>query len=397
MSIYLLFTIKRYIEQLMMSPFIILGHVIGWFRPKSDYDIFFFIPNYGVGGAEYVNAKILEVVQADKKVKLIFTRISYAKTALHLFEHPNVTIEDISKYSDNKYLYFMNILYRGILASEILKQKKRPLVFNGQCNFAYKLSPHLYRKCHIIELIHVFDTRFARVWMPFVSFLDTRIGIAYNVIDQINDYQRKIGVPEKYIRFEKLNLYVDMPDSYKKAVRQDGLLRVYYAGRNAPEKRVHLLYEIARRVSKEGLPIRFTFVGDLKHDAPADLEHIAAFPGMITAGADVYEFVRTNDVVLLTSRKEGLPIMILEAIKLGIVPVTTPEADIPVYINASNGYLLDDHSEETIVSSAVQALKELAADKELYLSKSAAAKETYQKNFGKKIFDDKIRELFATK
>lgn len=397
MSLYSLFTVKRYIEQLMMSPFIILGHLIGLFRPKSDFDVFFFIPNYGVGGAEYVNAKILEVIRGNKKTKLIFTKKSYAKTALHLFEHPNVTIEDISKYGDNKYLYFINILYRGIMASEILKQKKRPVVFIGQCNFGYKLTPHLYRKCHIIELIHVFGIEFSRVWMPFASFLDTRIGIAYNVIDQINDYQKKIGVPEKYIRFEKLNLYVDMPETYKKTERQDGLLRVYYAGRNAPEKRVHLLYEIARRISKEQLPIHFTFVGDLKHDAPADADSFATFPGTITAGNDMYEFVTTNDVVLLTSRKEGLPIMILEAIKLGIVPVSTPEADIPVYINESNGYLLDDSSEESIVSSAVYALKELAANKELYQRKSAAAKATYHSNFGKQIFDDKIRELFTLK
>lgn len=398
MSIYSLFTIKRYIEQLLMSPFIILGHMIGWFRPKSDYDIFFFIPIYGVGGAEYVNAKILKVIREHKKIKLVFTKKSHSSTSLHLFEHPNVTIEDISGYTDNKFLYFMNVLYRGIMATEILKQKKRPVVFIGQCNFGYKLTPHLYRKCHIIELIHVFGVAFSRVWMPFVSFLDTRMTIGYNVMEEINNYQRKIGVPEKYIRFEKLNLYVDMPEHYQKAERNDGLLRVYYAGRNDQIKRMYLMYEIARRISKENLPIRFTFVGNLQEGLPPDSGQLGAFPGIIAAGSDMYEFVTQNDVVLLTSKKEGLPIMILEAMKLGLVPVTTPaEADIPIYINDTNGYLLDESSEETIISSAVHALKELSANKALYQSKSAAAKETYQSNFSEKIFEDKIRELFGIK
>ncbi len=395
MSVYLLFTIKRYLEQLIMSPFVILGHIIGLFRKSGNYDIYFFIPIYGVGGAEYVNAKILDALNEKKKIKLIFTKKSYQTTALHLFQHPNVHIEDISKYADNKFLFFMNLMFRGIMATEILKQAKKPIVFVGQCNFGYKLTPHLYRKCKVIDIIHGFDQKFTRVWMPFTPFLEVRMGIAYNVIKRINQFQKEIGIPEKYHHFEKLTLYVNIPEDIKKISRADHLLKVYYAGRNSSEKRVYLMYEIARKALKKNLPVQFNFVGDFSGGLPEDHNTFGNFPGLIPAGNQMYDFIRENDIVLLTSDREGLPIMLLEAMQLGIVPITTPTGDIPVYINNANGYILDGATETEIVDQAVAALEELSHHKEIYSQKSHNAQKSYLEHFSKEQFEQVLLRLFS--
>ena len=80
MNKYQLFTAKRYAEQIIMYPFVLLGRLIGMFSVPKDVDIFFFIPIYGLGGAEYVHAKILEALY-DQKILLVFTKkSSYYKT-----------------------------------------------------------------------------------------------------------------------------------------------------------------------------------------------------------------------------------------------------------------------------------------------------------------------------
>ena len=47
---------------MVMFPFIILGKLIAKKTPlDKEYDIFFFLPDYAIGGAEKVNAEIIKL------------------------------------------------------------------------------------------------------------------------------------------------------------------------------------------------------------------------------------------------------------------------------------------------------------------------------------------------
>lgn len=154
---YKLFTIKRYIEQIIMYPFVLLGKIIATLYPLNDeYDVFLFFPGYAIGGAERVNAEIVKAL-ADKKVIIFFTKNSPNDGMKHFFQLPHVTLKEINKWTDNKWIYWGNLLYRGICSQYINKQKSTPTVFIGQCNFAYKLTPHIKRSIKITELIHMYD------------------------------------------------------------------------------------------------------------------------------------------------------------------------------------------------------------------------------------------------
>ena len=62
-NLYSIFYYKRYVEQAMMYPFVLLGKCIALIKPlRQQYDVFFFFPSYGIGGAERVNAEILNAV-----------------------------------------------------------------------------------------------------------------------------------------------------------------------------------------------------------------------------------------------------------------------------------------------------------------------------------------------
>src|SRR5687768_3299155 len=153
--LYLLFTIKRYIEQLIMFPFILMGKLYAFLNPLHEqYDYFFFFPAYSIGGAERVNAEIVHAMN-DRKIIIFFTKRSHNDGMLHFYQRPNVHIREIGKYADNKFLYFLNLIWRGIISQYINTQAEKPTVFIGQCNFGYKLCPHINRKIRITELLHV--------------------------------------------------------------------------------------------------------------------------------------------------------------------------------------------------------------------------------------------------
>ncbi|MGN6511934.1 MAG: hypothetical protein ACTHLD_20885, partial [Chitinophaga sp.] len=157
--------LKRRLEGIFIFPFALLGRLIARFRPLGEtYDLFFFFPFYHIGGAEKVHSEIVKLFP-EKKIIVFFTKKSVNDALLPQFEGSNITIRNISAYTDNKLLYFNNLIWRGIAAAYIARQNERPVVFNGQCNFAYKLSPHLPADVRQIELIHSFCS-FSYIRLP---------------------------------------------------------------------------------------------------------------------------------------------------------------------------------------------------------------------------------------
>ncbi|HEY0298236.1 MAG TPA: glycosyltransferase family 4 protein [Arachidicoccus sp.] len=397
MNKYAVFTIKRYVEQLIMFPFVLAGRIVALFAHQTDYNILFFIPIYGVGGAEYVNAKILEALP-EKKILLIFTKKSADKSTRHLFELPNVTIMDVSRWTDNKFIYFANLFYRGYFAQMMKRSTGKPVVFIGQCNFAYKLTPHLHRRYKVIELIHLYDEKFNNVWMPFVSFLDKRLCVSQEEINKLNTYYDIAGIAVNLKeRFIILPLFVEFNNVIEKMPRQeDNKLHVYYAGRGTAQKRLWLHFEIARRIKRLNLPISFEYVGNFNNELPEDFQQYATYYPPIESGEKMFNFIRQRDVLLMTSAFEGLPIALIEAARLGIVPVVTPVGEMKnVIVNMQTGIVLDNGSEEAVVKSAVQALELLAKDIVLYQRLSLNVKVYFKENFSKENFNHTIAETFG--
>ncbi|HRP88524.1 MAG TPA: glycosyltransferase [Edaphocola sp.] len=395
MTRYQAFTIKRYIEQFLMFPFVLLGKIIAIFYPKWDYDIYFFIPTYALGGAEFVNIKILDVLES-KKVLVIFTKKSYERTAFQYFQKDNITTIDISRFADNKLIYWANFICRGFFANQIRKNQRACQVFIGQCNFGYKLTPHLPKKIEVLELIHFFTNIFSNVWMPFVSFLDKRLCVSQVEIDKITHFYKANGIAEDYNdRIKLLKLYVDIPEDIKSQKDAAGPLKVYYAGRGTSQKRLWLSFEIARKIKQLNLPIEFHYVGSFEDELPNDFYEFAKYYPPLTLGRDVYYFIKDKDILLLTSEAEGLPIVFLEAMHFGIVPMVTPVGEMKNIVeHLKDGYLLENNSENEVVQSAIQYLTEIANNKSLLESKSLAINKKFSENYSKSQFENTIKQFF---
>lgn len=378
-----------------MFPFILIGRFIAMFRPlKKEYDFFMFFPSYGIGGAEKINATVLDILEG-KNIIVFFTRKSPGDALLYMFQKPYVKIYDISKYTDNKFIYWANLIYRGIISGYIKKQKTAPVVFNGQCNFAYKLFPHLSKKVLKVELIHTSEKRFSWVTFPYIPFIDTRIMVSENIIKQHLKYYSALGVPTKYNnRIKKIFYTIPVPQE-RPIKKRSGKVKVYYAGRGGFQKRLEVLFEMVRICLKDGLPVEFHFAGSFRDEIPEDIFSQIIWHGQIGSADAMYDLHRQMDILILTSRFEGFPLAIMEAMSCGVSIVATAVDGIPEHIvDYKNGILIKSQEEEDIIQEGVIHLKTLIADADL---RSRIAENNFdyaQANFSKSKFKDSYWEVF---
>ncbi|MGL2966875.1 glycosyltransferase [Flavobacterium sp. XGLA_31] len=120
------------------------------------------------------------------------------------------------------------------------------------------------------------------------------------------------------------------------------------------QKRLDVFVEVARLAQQKNLPFKFLMVGE-GTEMPLVKSLIAQYQlqniylaGLQESPAD---FMKYMDVFLITSDFEGLPVALLEAMSMEIVPFCTPVGGIPnVVKDNQNGVLLKSQETTEIVS-----------------------------------------------
>lgn len=386
------YIIKRKIENIFIYPFIILGKIIAFFKPlQEQYDVFFFFPFYHTGGAEKVHALITQSI-SNKKCIVYFTRKSVDYTFYEDFKKSGCTIKDISKYTDNKWLYFLNLIFRGIITTYINRQKNKTVVFNGQCNFAYKISPWVKSSIKQIELIHSFNS-FSWIRIPFIPFIYKTIMISKVRIGNHLDQYKKLQIPEKFnYRIGYICNGITLPNiNINKDFEQP--LNILYVGRGTSEKRVHLVAAIAQQVKQINSTIEFTIVGDVENAIPTDLQQSCTLKGTIHDASVLSELYKEAHVLLITSNTEGFPMVVMEAMAYGCAIIASPVGDLPVHIQQENGFITSSIEEHKVVEEMTQHILHLNEHK--LTLKSISEKNTKYANeyFDIEIFNRKYHEL----
>jgi len=156
--------------------------------------------------------------------------------------------------------------------------------------------------------------------------------------------------------------HVEVPEVYP-ARKRSMYLEVLFVGRAGEEKRPGLIAEAARLCAKEKVPIRFRFVGDLQGVIPPSLRKYCDFKGVVSDANILASLYQAADVLVLASSREGFPMVIMEAMAHGVVPVSTAVGGIPFHItDGKNGLLIQATDEKDIVTAIVQLLKRLTGN-----------------------------------
>lgn len=393
---YRLFLFKRQVEDVFIFPFVLIGKIISKLVFKTEpFEILFIFPFYHTGGAEKVHSLIANTFK-EKKGLILFTRKSVDDRYLDKFKASGHQIIDISKYTDNKLFYWNNLLFRGIVAGLVNQQSSEPLVFNGQSNFGYKLSPWINNSIKQIELIHAFCS-FSWIRIPFIPYYSSTVMISRYAIEEHRLQYQQLGIPDfEFNKIQYITNGIAIPPNLDKATHQGSHLRVLYVGRATEEKRVNLIAYIAKEAAVHNLPIQFSMVGNVKHEIEPTYHSYIHFYGAVNNEETLYQIYKEHQVLLMTSSREGFPISIMEAMASGCTILSTPVGDIPYHVKHNqNGYLFNSVTdEEQIRTEAIDFLTFLLNNPEQINASAKLNQEYARREFDLPIFEKRYITLF---
>lgn len=382
---------KKNAELLFMSPLILLGKLAGLLFPlKTKHNVFLFFPSADIGGSVKVNADITHCIRGHNPV-IIFSKKPRNNQFLHLFEKEGVRMIDLHRYIDNKWFHFVNIFFRGVLATYI-NRSENPVVLGGEGIYFYKVIPHLKKSVRTVEICHL--NSWFNFSQAFVNKISCRIFSTPKIKRDAEEQYRKNGVPGHYLqRLHFIDNKVYIPP-YQPTDNEG--LNIIFVGRGAPQKRVYLIAAIAERMHRSGSIARFGFVGDVDATLSEKTHPYCTFYGNVKDEQALYDIYQKSDVLLLTSAYEGLPIAIMEMMARGKVIVSTAVDGIPDYItHKENGLLITATEESEIIESGIQLIQSLIDTPELKKSIGLNSYAYAQKHFSGEVFCSAYRELMG--
>lgn len=351
----------------------------------AELNFFFATPR--LGGAERVHADIVRAA-GSPGATVFFTERSQSSELLADYQR-YARIEDISSEIKSRARFYMRA---GSIAAAI-NAKRAPVVFGGHSDFFYRMLPYLAPHVRCIDILHNLGWRFEQLSLPSVARLETRVLINFKTLEDLRALYRINGVPDGLQgRLRVIENCCEVPATCP--VRNPGPLRVLFVGRGDKVKRAHLAGRVATSCRALLPEISFMLVGDLESWIEAKDREACTLTGPISDPARLRALYAQHDLLLITSSTEGFPLVVMEAMAHGCVPLCTDVGGLRFRIeDGVSGLLFDPSDEEKIVSAMAKAVITLAADKARRESMAAAAFATADKHFRRERFEASYREL----
>lgn len=336
---------KLFLERLLMSPLVMAGKLWGNLFPlPTKHRVFLFFPNADIGGSPKVNIDITNCIKSVNPV-IIFSKKGKNNLFAERFKNTGVRIIDLHKRIDNKAYHFVNIFYRGVIASWI-HQEPEVAVLGGECIYFYKVIPHLKKRVRKVEVCHL-DT-WINYSIGFIKYIDVRVFSSLQLQRDVEKQYTQNGISSSYMqRLCFIENAIDIPPFQ---ITKNEVLQVVFIGRGSPQKRVYLIATIARLLHQKGAHVHFSFVGDVEKVIDVNEFSFCTFYGNVKEDSVLQGIYNNSDVLIMTSSFEGLPIVVMEMMARGKIIITTAVNALPDYIQHNvNGFLIQSTDEKEII------------------------------------------------
>lgn len=124
-----------------------------------------------------------------------------------------------------------------------------------------------------------------------------------------------------------------------------------------PVKNHELLFKTFDRLIREGAHIQLVVIGSGYETSPFAEYNNHKGIHILGEKRNIGDYLAASDYFVLSSKMEGLPISLLEAMSMGVVPVSTPAGGVcDVLRNGENGYVSSSHSPEDYYKTIKDAI-----------------------------------------
>jgi len=228
--------------------------------------------------------------------------------------------------------------------------------------YGYAALPHLKKllpDLRIFDLVHYVDEGWDQVasTAEVASNIDCRVALAESVRDRL----LAMGTPESKILLVRngvdLERFQPSPMNVAGSVKQ-----ILFAARLERRKQPLLLADIARELShlRPQRDFRFVIAGDGPEKERFErrvhtlgLDAVFDFRGQVD---DLAPLMAACDMVILPSRSEGVPLVILEALASGRCVIASKVGSIPEVLDSSCGILIEHFDDAVEFARAIHSL-----------------------------------------
>ena len=316
----------------------------------------FLFPYLSMGGAEQVHADIVASV-ADQHPLVIMCGFSADRAFRQRFAQSGIVLE-IPRLLNHPWT--RNAAHRAI--AQKVNSLSNATVLSSLTNTFFELLPLLKPETRTYFMQHAF---------LFQPGANVQHKAWLKQFDHITGYLFPSEMARK--EFDRFLFHQNIPGSRSAkllstpiaiplfgAVQEHERTGIIFVGRDSPEKRLGLFLLVADELERR-LPgrFRFTVVGAQQHEGHPQV----VFKGIIKDVGILSALYDDNDLLLLSSTREGFSLVVMEAMARGLAVVSTPVGDVPSRVGPSTGILTSTIEDETVAKEMVDGIIALDSDR----------------------------------
>ena len=343
--------------------------------------LIFIIPYHIIGGAERVHINIIKTLRS--KPIVIF---------------PNLCdVDSCKEFDEIAYCVKINSVRRRkftIIALNILSTMFKIKIFGCNTAYFYEVVAKLKNKSHNIDLTHSFiydDAGMEIMSLPVVNYLDKRIVINQKTYSDYKKlYQKHFINSDLLSKFKIIENGVEIQNfnnEWLKSRFQN--FTIGYVGRNSAEKRPELFLELSSDVPCVNAIVIGDDFSNFKYSFPL----VSYYEGNSNPET-IRELFKNISLLIVPSLHEGFPLVIMEAMELGIPVIATDVGSIFQHvINGKNGFLAEVDAVE-FKKFAASKIIDISNNHQLYSYLAVNARKHAEENFSIMRFFDNYKQVF---
>jgi glycosyltransferase involved in cell wall biosynthesis len=345
-----------------------------------------FIPYLHTGGAEQVHADIAAAVRDASPLVVVNGFSTDRRFAPIIGAH--ATVLELPR-SLNHPFWKHRTLKR---LAALINAQHTPTLLGALSGSFFELLPFLHQEVPAYYLQHAFKFQPEgnvqhRNWLRYFNRITGYLFISSRSRDEFARFLHANHVPQGAAA--KLHFISNAVTRFG-TMQQHEQLGLIWVGRDAPEKRLPLFLALADRLER-ALPgaFRFTIIGPERSETPA----IVRSMGLLQDGDRVAEIMAAHDVLVLTSDREGFPMVIMEAMAQGLVIASTPVGDVPLRIGPAEAVITSTTEADGVLEELTAAILALHRDRTRLQGMKAAALAKAKAEFAPEEFGAAYRAL----